>query len=243
MVASTEMRCKVSSCITLQPAAQSSSRRTTPSTTLHTPHADGVNAVTIRFCRIVGTWGEYDLDDAINAVKYLADKGLVDIKRTAITGGSAGGFTVIACLTFRSFFQAGGAHYGVADLIAMAKDTHKFESRYLDGLVGPYPQAEEVYKARSAVYHPDKMVTPMILFQGDEDKVVPPEQSRSLYRALKQKGVPTAYLEFAGEQHGFRQAKNIKRSIEAEYYFYGQIFQYTPADEIEPVEIDNWKKQ
>ncbi|RIK43199.1 MAG: peptidase [Chloroflexi bacterium] len=187
--------------------------------------------------RLRGNWGIVDIEDCVNAAKYLAGQGLVDGSRLAIHGGSAGGYTTLAALTFTDVFSAGASYYGISDLETMTTDTHKFESRYLDGLVGPYPEAIETYKARSPINHTDRLSCPMIIFQGLEDKVVPPSQAEVMVEALKAKGLPYAYLPYEGEQHGFRKAENIKRSLDAELYFYGWVFNFTPADEIEPVEI------
>jgi len=185
-----------------------------------------------------GTWGLYDAEDCIAAARYLADRGLVDPERMAIRGGSAGGYTTLVALAFHDVFAAGASYYGVADLTALAEETHKFESRYLDGLIAPYPEGKAVYDERSAIKHVDGMSAPLILFQGLEDKVVPPEQAQMMADALRQKGIPFALLEFEGEQHGFRKAENAIRSLEAELYFYGQILGFEPADEIEPVVIE-----
>jgi dipeptidyl aminopeptidase/acylaminoacyl peptidase len=187
--------------------------------------------------RLNGRWGIVDVDDCVNGARYLVDRGLVDGDRLAITGGSAGGFTTLAALTFRDSFKAGASHYGIGDLEALARDTHKFESRYLDGLVGPYPERRDIYVERSPIHHVQRLDCPVIFFQGLEDEVVPPNQAEAMVEALRQKGVPVAYLAFEGEQHGFRRAENIKRSLEAELYFYGRIFDFTPADAIEPVLI------
>lgn len=189
--------------------------------------------------RLKGQWGVVDLDDCVNGARYLAQQGRVDGDKLTITGGSAGGYTTLCALTFREAFKAGASHYGVSDLGALARDTHKFESRYLDQLVGPYPASEAVYQARSPLFHVDQMKTPAIFFQGLEDPVVPPSQAVAMVEVLRAKGVPVAYLAFEGESHGFRQAANIKRSLEAELAFFGRILGYTPADDIEPVEIDN----
>jgi dipeptidyl aminopeptidase/acylaminoacyl peptidase len=145
----------------------------------------------------------------------------------------------LAALTFKNVFRAGASHYGVSDLEALAKDTHKFESHYLDSLVGPYPERKDLYEARSPIHHVAQLATPLILFQGDEDQVVPPSQSERMFEALRAKGVPTAYLLFQGEQHGFRKAANIQRALQAELYFYGKIFGFEPAEAIEPVNIWN----
>jgi len=163
----------------------------------------------------------------------------VDGARTMIEGGSAGGFTTLAALTFRSYFKAGASYYGIGDLEALARDTHKFESRYLDGLIGPYPAARETYRERSPAFFTERLSAPLILFQGLDDKVVPPSQAVTMFEALRKKGVPVAYLPFAGEQHGFRKAENLKRAIEAELFFYSRVFGFALADAIEPVEIEN----
>jgi len=189
--------------------------------------------------RLDGQWGVVDVDDCVNGARYLVDRAEVDGKRLAITGGSAGGYTTLAALTFRDTFQAGSSHFGVSDLGALAEETHKYESRYLDRLVGPYPERRDLYRERSPIYHTDRLSCPMILFQGSEDKVVPPSQAELMVEALRRKGLPVAYLLFEGEQHGFRRAENVKRSLEAELYFYGRVFGFEPADAIEPVRIEN----
>lgn len=189
--------------------------------------------------RLKGNWGMVDVDDCCNGARWLAAQGLVDGKRMAISGGSAGGFTTLAALVFKDTFSAGASHYGVSDLEALAHDTHKFESRYLDSLVGPYPARKDLYLARSPIHHIERLSTPLLLLQGDSDPVVPPNQSERMFQAAKARGVPTAYLLFAGEQHGFRKAENIRRAFEAEFYFYAKIFGFTPADDIEPVKISN----
>ncbi|HMQ28938.1 MAG TPA: prolyl oligopeptidase family serine peptidase, partial [Acidimicrobiales bacterium] len=152
-------------------------------------------------------------------------------------GGSAGGYTTLQALTTTAVFAAGASHYGVADLGALARDTHKFESRYLDGLVGPWPEAEAVYRERSPIEHTDRLSSPMIILQGSEDEVVPPNQAELMVAALDAKGLPHAYVLFEGEQHGFRKAENIIRALEAELSFYAQVFGFAPADDIEPVEV------
>jgi dipeptidyl aminopeptidase/acylaminoacyl peptidase len=190
--------------------------------------------------RLNGNWGVIDVDDCINAARFLVERGVVDSKRVAITGGSAGGFTTLVALTKRDFFNAGASHYGVGDLVTFVSETHKFESRYLDTLVGPYPERADLYRDRSAVNFADKLNCPVILFQGLEDKVVPPSQAEEFVAVCKMKKLPYAYLAFEGEQHGFRQAKNIRRSIEGELYFYSRIFDFALADEIEPVDMKNF---
>jgi dipeptidyl aminopeptidase/acylaminoacyl peptidase len=186
-----------------------------------------------------GKWGVVDVEDVIAAARFLADAGKVDPKRIAIHGGSAGGFTVLAALGQSNVFAAGGDFYGVADLEALARDTHKFESRYLDGLIGPWPAAKAVYDARSPINHLERFAAPLLILQGAEDPIVPPNQAYMIRDALKARGVPVAYIEFAGEGHGFRRAENIIRAEEAELFFYGKVFGFEPADAIEPVEIEN----
>lgn len=189
--------------------------------------------------RLNGQWGVVDVDDCTNGALYLARRGDVDRERLMITGGSAGGFTTLCALTFRDVFRAGASHYGIGDLETFAGDTHKFESRYLDRLVGPFPEQRELYRQRSAIRYTERLSCPLILFQGSEDKVVPPSQSRSMYEAVKAKGLPVAYLEFEGEQHGFRKAENIKRALDAELYFYSRVFGFGLAEAVEGVEIEN----
>ena len=156
-----------------------------------------------------------------------------------ITGGSAGGYTTLCALTFANDFKAGASHYGIGDLEALARETHKFESRYLDRLVGRWPEDQALYVERSPIYHTDGLSCPVIFFQGLDDKVVPPNQAEAMVEALRKKGIPVAYIPFEGEGHGFRQAENIRRALESELSFYGQVLGFDPADEIEPVEIEN----
>ncbi|PSB31223.1 S9 family peptidase [Stenomitos frigidus] len=189
--------------------------------------------------RLNGQWGIVDVDDCANGATYLANSGAVDGDRLVIDGGSAGGYTTLAALTFRKVFKAGASFYGVSDLAALAQDTHKFESRYLDGLIGPYPEAEALYKERSPLYATDRLSCPVIFFQGDEDQVVPPNQAEMMVNALRAKKLPVAYVLFAGEQHGFRKAENIKRTLDGEFYFYSSVFGFAMADAVEPVAIDN----
>jgi dipeptidyl aminopeptidase/acylaminoacyl peptidase len=189
--------------------------------------------------RLDGRWGIVDVDDVVAAARHLVARGDVDGERVAIRGGSAGGFTTLAALTFRSFFKAGASHFGVSDLAALARDTHKFESRYLDSLVGPWPERADVYRERSPIHFPERLASALILFQGADDKAVPPSQAEAMHAAVKARGLPVAYLLFAGEQHGFRQAETIRRVFEAELYFYGRVFGFVPAGSIEPVEIEN----
>jgi dipeptidyl aminopeptidase/acylaminoacyl peptidase len=189
--------------------------------------------------RLKGNWGIVDVEDCINAARYLEKRGDVDGKRMAIRGGSAGGYTTLCALAFHKVFAAGASYYGVADLETLARDTHKFESRYEDSMVGPYPEAAEIYRRRSPVHFADRLSCPVMLLQGLEDKVVPPSQAETMIAALRAKGLPFAYVAFETEGHGFREAANIQRSIEAELYFYSRIFGFTPADHIVPVQIEN----
>jgi dipeptidyl aminopeptidase/acylaminoacyl peptidase len=189
--------------------------------------------------RLNGNWGVVDVDDCVNAALYLVQQGLVDKQRLAITGGSAGGYTTLCAITFKNVFTAGASHFGIGEMETFIGDTHKFESRYCDSLIGPYPEHKDVYYARSPLNFVDRLNTPIILFQGLDDPVVPPSQSERFYQAALKKGIPTAYLPFEGEQHGFRQATNIKRALEAELYFYSKIFGFDLADAVEPVDIKN----
>jgi dipeptidyl aminopeptidase/acylaminoacyl peptidase len=189
--------------------------------------------------RLNGNWGVVDVDDCCNGALWLARQGLVDRSRLAVRGGSAGGYTTLAALVFKKVFRAGASYYGVSDLEGLATDTHKFESHYLDNLIGPYPASKGLYLSRSPIHHLQELTTPIILFQGDEDKVVPPAQSEMMFEAVRDKGIPVAYLHFAGEQHGFRKAESIKRSYESEYYFYSKIFKFELVEEIDPVKIEN----
>ncbi|MBT0767286.1 S9 family peptidase [Kineosporia sp. J2-2] len=184
-----------------------------------------------------GAWGIVDVEDACAAALWVAAQGLADPGRLAIRGGSAGGYTVLAALATRDVFTAGASLYGVADLGALARDTHKFESRYLDGLVGPWPQAEKTYAERSPLSHIDGFDRPLIVLQGEDDAVVPPAQAEMIVAALASKQVPHSYLLFPGEQHGFRRAENIIRAFESELSFYGQVFGFTPEGLAEPVRI------
>ena len=189
--------------------------------------------------RLKGQWGIVDVDDCVNGARYLAGRGEVDGNRLAIDGGSAGGYTTLAALAFREVFSAGASHYGVSDLAALAQDTHKFESRYLDSLVGPYPERADLYRERSPIHHTEGLSCPLILFQGLEDRIVPPSQAELMFEAVKAKGLPCAYIPFEGEQHGFRRAENIRRSLDGELYFYSRVFGFELAEEVEPVEIEN----
>ena len=186
-----------------------------------------------------GNWGIVDVDDCANAALHLVHRHLADGHRLAIRGGSAGGYTTLAALTFRNVFAAGASYYGISDLTALAEDTHKFESRYLDRLVASYPEGAETYRSRSPINHTEGLSCPIILFQGLEDRIVPPNQAEMMYAAVQSKGIPSAYLPFEGEQHGFRRAENIKRALEAELYFYSRVFGFDLPDPVEPVQIEN----
>ncbi len=192
--------------------------------------------------RLNGLWGVVDVDDSVNGARYLIERGLVDGHRVAITGGSAGGYTVLRALTSTDFFRAGASHFGISDLEVFHKDTHKFESMYDQSLLGRWPEDRDIYRERSAIHSVDRITAPVILFQGLEDKIVPPNQAEVIVEALRKKGLPVAYLPFEGEQHGFRIAKNIKRALEGELYFYSKVFDFPLADPIEPVPIENLKQ-
>ena len=186
------------------------------------------------------SWGVADVEDCEAAARWLAAHGRVDPDRLCIRGGSAGGFTTLAAMATGDTFAVGASHFGVADLEALALETHKFESRYLDRLIGPYPERRDVYVERSPIHHLEGFDRPLIVLQGLEDEVVPPAQSEMVVAALRDRRVPVAYVAFEGEQHGFRQAANIRRALDAELSFYGQIlgFELPAADGIEPVTID-----
>jgi dipeptidyl aminopeptidase/acylaminoacyl peptidase len=187
--------------------------------------------------KLRGTWGVVDTEDCVNAARHLANQGEADGERLAIRGGSAGGYATLCALTFHESFAAGASYYGVADAEALASDTHKFESRYLDRLIGPYPERADLYRERSPIHYVERLRSPVILFQGLEDEVVPPNQAEAMTAALERNGVPHAYLPFEGEQHGFRRAETNIRCLEAELYFYGRIMGFEPAGDQEPVEI------
>ena len=189
--------------------------------------------------RLDGQWGIVDVDDCVNAAQYLVSQQRIDGDRLVISGSSAGGYTTLAALTFRDTFKAGASYYGISDLEILAKDTHKFESRYLDRLVGRYPEDKAIYQERSPIYHSDQLDCPVIFFQGLKDKVVPPNQAEMMFQAIKKKELPVAYISFAEEAHGFRIADNIKQALDSEFYFYARVFGFTPADPIEPIEIIN----
>ena len=189
--------------------------------------------------RLYGQWGVIDVQDCANAARYLVAEGLVDPDRLIITGGSAGGYTTLCALTFTDVFRAGASHFGIGDLVMLARDTHKFESRYGDHLIGPYPERADLYHARSPIHFTDRISCPVIVLQGLDDRVVPPSQAEQIVAGLRAKKLPFAYLPFPGEGHGFVRAENMKRAIEAELYFYSRVFGFDLAEAIQPVEIEN----
>lgn len=189
--------------------------------------------------RLNGQWGVVDVDDCANGARYLVKRGEADVNRLIIRGGSAGGYTTLAALTFRDVFKAGASYYGISDLELLEQDCHKFESRYNSSLVGPYPERKDLYWDRSPIHFTDQLSCPIILFQGLEDKVVPPNQAEMMYEAARNKGLAVAYVPFEGEQHGFRKAENIKRSLDGELYFYSKVFGFDLAEAVEPVDIKN----
>jgi dipeptidyl aminopeptidase/acylaminoacyl peptidase len=189
--------------------------------------------------KLKGTWGIVDTEDCVAAATFLAETGEVDGKRLAIRGGSAGGYATLCALVFHDEFAAGASYYGVADTETLARDTHKFESRYLDGLIGPYPERADLYRERSPIHFVERLSAPVILFQGLEDEIVPPNQAEAMIAAMAANGIPHAYLAFEGEQHGFRKSETEIRCLEAELYFYGKILGFDPADELQPVEIES----
>jgi dipeptidyl aminopeptidase/acylaminoacyl peptidase len=184
--------------------------------------------------RLNGQWGVVDVDDCVNGALFLVERGQADGDRLIIRGGSAGGYTTLAALTFRDVFKAGASYYGISDLEALEQDCHKFESRYNSSLIGRYPERRDLYQARSPIHFTERLSCPIILFQGLEDKVVPANQAEMMYEAVRAKGLPVAYVAFEGEQHGFRRAENIKRSLDGELYFYSKVFGFD-AD-VEPDE-------
>ncbi|XP_061173138.1 uncharacterized protein LOC133182344 [Saccostrea echinata] len=187
-------------------------------------------------------WGIYDVDDCCTGAQSLADEGQVDKNCLCIDGGSAGGYTTLACLAFKNVFKAGTSLYGVADLEALVRDTHKFESRYIDNLVAPYSEeTKKIYDERSPIHYVDKLNCAMAFFQGDEDKIVPPNQAEMMYEAVKAKGLPTVLVMFKGEQHGFRKAENIQTALDGEFYFFAKVFGFEPADKHMSLDIKNLK--
>ena len=189
--------------------------------------------------RLKGNWGIIDVNDTVNGALCLVNMGLADPTRMAVQGGSAGGYTTLAALTFQKTFRAGASRYGVSSLEGLATDTHKFESRYLDGLIGPYPEKKVLYDTRSPINNLDQLSTPILFLQGGQDKVVPENQAQSMVDALREKKIPVAYLYYPEEGHGFRAADTIKSAIQGEHYFYSQIFHLHPADSLPPIDILN----
>lgn len=189
--------------------------------------------------RLNGKWGIVDVDDCVSGVRHLINCDAVDGRQVAINGGSAGGYTTLCALTFHDIFKAGASYYGISNLEALVTDTHKFESRYLDRLVGPYPDRRDLYLGRSPIHFTNRLSCPVILFQGLEDKIVPPNQAETMVAVLREKGLPVAYIAFEGEQHGFRRAENIKRCLDIELYFYSRIFRFDLAEPVDPVLIEN----
>jgi len=190
-----------------------------------------------------GEWGVVDVDDCVAAARFLVSRGDVDPDRLAISGASAGGYTTLVALTSADVFGAGIMIFGVGDLTTMARDTHKFESRYLDRLVGPYPEAAELYRRRSPIHFLDRISCPVLVMQGLDDRIVPPSQAEAIVETLAANGIPHAYLAFEGEGHGFRGASAIRRALEAELSFLGQVFGFDPPDAVEPVDmpgLDDW---
>ena len=189
--------------------------------------------------RLRNSWGLADVEDCVAVAKHLVAQKKVDKNRLAIKGGSAGGFTGLAALTFHDTFTAGASRYGIADLAILAKDTHKFESRYLDRLVGKWPEDEEIYKQRSPIHHIEQLSTPMVILQGSEDPIVPPNQAHLMAKKLKENDIPHALIEFSDEGHGFRKAPNITKAIESELAFFAQIFNFEPFDDLPKICIES----
>jgi dipeptidyl aminopeptidase/acylaminoacyl peptidase len=191
--------------------------------------------------RLNGNWGVVDVDDCVNGARFLVERGQADGNRLIIRGGSAGGYTTLAALTFRDAFKAGASYYGISDLEVLEQDCHKFESRYNSSLIGPYPIRQDLYKARSPIHFTDRLSCPIILFQGLEDKVVPPNQAEMMFDAVRAKGLPVAYIAFEGEQHGFRRAENIKLALDAELYFYSKVFGFPVDVQLDESIIERFK--
>ena len=189
--------------------------------------------------RLYGKWGVVDVEDCVAGARHLAETGHADPARLAIRGGSAGGYTTLAALTFHDAFRAGASYYGICDLEVLAADTHKFEARYLDRLVGEWPAERDVYRARSPLHHASRLGCPIIFFQGLDDRVVPPNQAELMASELDRQRLPVACLMFEGEGHGFRKAETVRRCLEAELSFYGRVFGFEPADDLPPLDIRN----
>ena len=189
--------------------------------------------------RLNGKWGIRDVEDCCDAALYAVKNNLANPKQLLIKGGSAGGYSVLCALTFHDVFSAGASYYGIGELETLAKDTHKFESRYLDKLVGIYPDDKQIYLDRSPIHHVDQLNCPVIFFQGEDDHVVPKQQAEKMVSAITSKGLPVSYLLFEGEGHGFRKAETIEDTINAEYSFYSKIFKFTINEDLKPIEIRN----
>ncbi len=192
--------------------------------------------------RLYGKWGILDVDDCISAAKQLVSQGKADDQKLLIKGGSAGGYTTLCALTFHHLFKAGTSLFGISDLELLVHDGHKFESHYSDQLVAPYPEGKKIYIERSPIYHIERMKEPVLLLQGKEDKVVPPNQSILIFEALKKRKVPVSLLLFDGEQHGFRMASSIKKALDSELYFYSKILKFPLSEKVEPIVIENLPK-
>lgn len=186
-----------------------------------------------------GQWGVADVEDCVAGARHLVARGLVDGARLAIRGSSAGGFTVLCALTFHDVFRAGASYYGIGDLEALARDTHKFEAHYTDTLVGPWPERSDLYRERSPIHFVDRIACPLIVFQGLKDLVVPPSQAEAIVAALRARHLPVACITFPDEGHGFRDARNGRTALEAELSFYAQVFGFTPADALPALTVEN----
>ncbi|KAK6183073.1 hypothetical protein SNE40_010620 [Patella caerulea] len=189
-----------------------------------------------------GKWGLYDVDDCSSGALYLGKQGKVDCNKLCIDGGSAGGYTTLACLTFTDVFKTGASHYGIGDIESLAAETHKFESRYLDKLIAPYTtEGRVILHERSPINYVDRINCAMAFFQGDEDEVVPPNQAEMMFAAVKAKGKPAALKMYKGEQHGFRKAENIQDALDGEFYFFSKVLGFTSADSYNNLTIENLK--
>ena len=188
--------------------------------------------------RLEGEWGVVDLADCVAGARWLASEGLVDGDRLAIRGGSASGYTTLCAVTFSDAFSAGASYFGIGDLETFLEQTHKFESRYLDRLIGPYPERKDLYHDRSPLNFAERISCPVLILQGAEDRIVPPAQAEQIVDALWERRLPHAYVLYPGEDHGFRAAENIINAFESELSFYGQVFGFSPADPIEPVKVE-----
>jgi dipeptidyl aminopeptidase/acylaminoacyl peptidase len=188
--------------------------------------------------RLEGMWGIVDVEDCINGARFLVDRGDVDGERLAIRGASSSGYTTLAALAFHDQFRAGASYFGIGNLEALQVEGHKFESRYNERLIGPWPESRELYRERSPIFSADRITAPVLVLQGLDDRIVPPSEAERIVDALFERRIPHAYLAFEGEDHGFRKAENIIRSAQAELSFYGQVFGFEPADRMEPTRIE-----